>query len=111
MTYRVELAFKAERDLDCILNWIQKRSKQGAVTWFRRWRKLLVKLSKRPNSFHFAPENEDHDEEIRQAVFKTRRGLPYRALFIIRGDVVYITNLRGPGQDLVDPADIQGPNG
>ncbi len=111
MKYRVELSFKAERDLDYILNWLQQRSPQGASTWYRRWKKLLVELSKQPTNYHFAPENDEHEDDVRNVVFKTRRGLPYRALFIIRNDVVFITNLRGPSQDLVKPEDIKGPNG
>ncbi len=48
----------------------------------------------------FAPENPDHEEEIRQCLFKTRHGLQYRLLYLVREDTVYILHVRGAGQDL-----------
>ena len=33
----------------------------------------------------------------------------YRALFIIRDDVVHVIHLRGPGQDLMRSVDVQLP--
>ena len=103
MSYDVELSFRAERDLDRILGWIAERSPQGARNWLQRWKEVRRFLSERPESCRLAPESEDHEEEIRHIVFKTRQGRKYRALFVIRGNCVFVTNLRGPGQDLVPP--------
>jgi len=33
MTYHVELTFQAEQDIDHILDWLRRRSPQGAATW------------------------------------------------------------------------------
>ena len=49
-----------------------------------------------------------HRDEIRQRIFKTRRGLPYRILFVVRGDVIYLLHVRGPGQDLMAPEEMLG---
>lgn len=54
-----------------------------------------------------APESENHRDEIRQRIFKTRRGLPYRILFVVRGDVIYLLHVRGPGQDIMAPDEMQ----
>ena len=110
MSYQVELSHRAERDLDQVLSWIASRSSQGANRWLTRWNEVCGLLSERPESCSFAPENPDHDEDIRQIVFKTRGGRKYRALFVIRGDRVFITNLRGSGQDLLPPEDVAVPN-
>ena len=109
MSTEVELSFRAEKDLDDILAWIVSRSPQGARMWLARWKEVCRLLSERPETCLLAPENLDHDEDIRQIVFKTRSGRKYRALFVIRGNRVFITNLRGPGQDLVPPDELAVP--
>jgi hypothetical protein len=58
----------------------------------------------------FAPESNDHPEPIYQVIFKTRRGRPYRALFVVRDRTVFILHVRGPGQDFVAPNEIANPN-
>lgn len=110
MTYHVELTLQAEQDIDHILDWLRRRSPQGAATWFRRWNQVLADLSKNASSCRLAPENDDHDDEIRNLVFNTRRGKKYRALFVIRENVVFVTNVRGPGQDLVAPDELKLPD-
>ncbi len=109
MTYHVELTFQAEKDIDHILDWLRRRSPQGAASWYRCWQQVLVDISKNASNTRLAPENDDHDEQIRNLVFKTRRGRPYRTLFVIRENVVFITNVRGPGQDLVPPDELNPP--
>lgn len=60
--------------------------------------------------FRFCPpENEDHDAVIRQAVFKTRRGLPYRAIFVVKGDAVNVNHIRGSDQDRLETDELQFP--
>ncbi len=56
-----------------------------------------------------APEDEDHEDRIRQAIFKTRKGLPYRALFVQRPEAVYIIHVRGSGQDQLDIDELSLP--
>ena len=109
MRYEVELSFRAEKDLDEILGWIAGRSPQGARRWLTRWEEVCKLLSERPESCLPAPENADHEEEIRHVVFKTRSGRKYRALFVIRGNQVFVTNLRGSGRDLVPPDEVDVP--
>lgn len=106
MSYRIELSARAERDLEQILGWIHERSPPGASTWFSRWQEVIAELASHPLRFSLAPENNDHDVEIRNVIFSTRRGKKYRAVFVVREDVVFIAHLRGPGQDLVRPQDF-----
>jgi plasmid stabilization system protein ParE len=105
MTFRVHLTSRAERDVDHILDYLFQRSPQGAATWAARWDEVLVDLSRFADQKPIAPENADHDVELRHVVFKTRRGRKYRAIFFIQGDdLVLVTHVRGPGQDFL-PAD------
>jgi hypothetical protein len=56
-----------------------------------------------------APENTDTEFEVRQVLFKTRRGNVYRALYLLDGEDVYILRVRGKGQAPVKPADFGHP--
>ena len=103
MKFRVALTRRAKYDLDDILTWIERRSQLGAQTWARRWQEIVNQLSTSADACVFAPESAHHDTEIYQIIFKTRRGLPYRALFHIDGDLVSIITIRGPGQDFFEP--------
>jgi toxin ParE1/3/4 len=107
MSYQVRLTSRAERDVDGILAWLRQHSPQGAAAWFGRWNDVIQDLSAMAGNYDLAPENDSHDIEIRHVLFKTRRGKKYRALFIIRESQVYIIHVRGPGQDLIPPEEIE----
>ena len=109
MKFHVVLTRRAKYDLDDILTWIERRSQQGAQTWARRWKKIVDQLSTGADACVLAPESAHHDTEIRQIIFKTRRGLPYRALFHIGGDLVSVITIRGPGQDFFEYDEDLGP--
>jgi plasmid stabilization system protein ParE len=103
MTFRVQLTDAATADVRAILRWIEERSPAGAEAWYRRWLEVLQSVSQRAEAFGLAPESEDHPESIRQVVFKTKHGRPYRALFAVRGAEAFILHVRGPGQELLRP--------
>ena len=63
----------------------------------------LAWLEDHAASCPLAPENEWFDEEIHERLFKTKRGSPYRLLFVVARTQVRILHVRGPGQDLVRP--------
>lgn len=69
----------------------------------------MEQLTTTPENCSLAPENDDHEEEIRHILFKTRRGKTYRAIFIIRTDTVFVLHIRGPGQDLTEPDELRFP--
>ena len=70
---------------------------------------VLATLSTTAGNCSLAPEDGHGDTEIRQLIFKTRRGKPYRMLFTILGGVVFVRHVRGPGQDLVPPEKLNQP--
>ncbi len=112
MSYRVILLPQAKRDLRGVLRWIRDtmRSPSGAEVWLCRWEQVLRSLEEGADGCGIAPEDEDHEIDIRQVTFKTRSGSTYRALFKIDGDRVFVMHIRGPGQDLVSPEDIALPD-
>ena len=58
-----------------------------------------------------APESEHVDYEIREVLFKTRKGNPYRILFTIQGNEVLVLRVRGLGQDFVPEEQLPTPPG
>ena len=103
MKRKVLLMRQAEVDLDAILNWIGSRSPSGAKNWYKSLEVTIVWLEEHAASCALAPESDAFDEEIRERLFKTKRGRPYRLLFVIAGKQVRILHIRGPGQVLVRP--------
>ena len=101
MSFSVSLTESAKGDVRCILRWIEERSPAGAQAWHRRWLEALTIIAESAESCTVALESEDHPESIRQIIFKTRSGRPYRALFIVRESDVFVLHVRGPGQDLL----------
>jgi plasmid stabilization system protein ParE len=107
MTYRVEPTAQAEADIDRIFVWLSKRSLNGARRWYESLWESAERLKTSPRSCGLAPENDRFDEELRHMLFGTKRGRTYRALFVIRGDIVRILCVRGPGERPVKPKDIE----
>lgn len=95
--------------LATLLEYIAARSKTGAEAWARAFDKALSYLEEMADSCPLAAENEHVDFEVRETLFKTRRGLIYRILFTIRENTVVILHVRGPGQDFVASMEIRNP--
>ena len=106
MTFHVELLPDAESDLDQIFEWLSKRSPQGAATWYRRWLLVLDDLEARADSYAQAPEDARHELDLEQVIFKTKHGKPYRAIFTITKQTVFVFCIRAHGQELVDSTDL-----
>jgi len=106
MSFRVEITEAAYRDLDEILRWLSGRSLQTATLFTRRFEKALSRLENFPLSCGLAYENAFVDEELRHLLFGLRKGRSYRALFVVRGEIVTILRIRGPGQRTVSPEDL-----
>lgn len=109
MTFQVALSRRAKIDLQEIVSWIKSRSPKGAATWVNALEKNLVQLSISPDSNPRAVEADDFEIDLRQRLFKTRSGNTYRLLFIIRDTEVYVLAIRGAGQDLARPGELDLP--
>ncbi|MBX3438621.1 MAG: type II toxin-antitoxin system RelE/ParE family toxin [Planctomycetaceae bacterium] len=107
MSFRVVVTARAERDLKQIGDWLMERSPEGAKSWTSAAWKAIKRLGGNPRTCPFAPENGRSDREVRNVMFRTRRGRTYRAVFVIEGDAVFVTHFRGPGQDVLSSADIE----
>ena len=108
MSYRVVVMPAAEREFQALYDWIAIRSREGAGRWANAYFAALSRLAFNPEGYGLAPEGEDHPETIRQFLFKTRSGLTYRAIFAISDDQVFVLHVRGPGQAVMRPEEIEG---
>ena len=109
MTHHVRVSRSARADVRQTLHDLNARSRPGAVAWRRAFEAMLSRLENRPAGFALASENDLFDEPIRQTLFKTRAGRTYRAVFVVRADVVHVLRVRGPGQNLLDADDLDLP--
>lgn len=98
MSYDVLLLQRAEADVRHIAQWIFQRSPQGARAWLDAVDQLIDQLAERAGSCPVAVEETDCHIPLRQALFRTRHGRTYRAIFTIVGQEVRILRIRGPGQ-------------
>lgn len=107
MSFRVEMTAGAHADLDRLMTWLEERSSpEAADRLSARFHAALDRLESRPFSCGLAYENRHFPEEVRHLLFEVRKGKPYRALFIVRDDVVTILCLRAPGEKPVKPNDV-----
>jgi hypothetical protein len=106
MSFDVQVLPRAHEDVIQILSWIKSRSPQGAVTWYAAYESLLNRLTEQPVACGPAPEARILGRDLRQAMFKTRQGNIYRAVFIIEADTVYLLRVRGTGQPPLEADEV-----
>ena len=108
MTYRVVVTPRAKLDLQELYDWIASRSVEGANRWADAFEDAVRRLDDDPQAYGLAPESDAHPEAIRQFLFKTRHGRTYRGLFFVRDKTVFLVHVRGPGQRVMRPEEIEG---
>ena len=106
MTFDVVFTDEASFQVLQIQEWIAERSVTGAQSWQAAFRLAVEKLKQRGPGFSPAPESPHFPVPLYQILFKTRRGLTYRALFAVRTSTVYVVSVRGFGRDLVGTDDV-----
>lgn len=109
MSYTVRFSRKADANAVVIFDWISKRSPEGADRWLNALEAGIRKLQLHANKCVPAPEADELGIDLRQLIFRTRRGRLYRLLFVIRDHIVHLTAIRGAGQDSVSMEDIELP--
>jgi plasmid stabilization system protein ParE len=98
MKFNVVALRRADADVRHVTGWIAERSLPGAEAWLEAYEQLVARLAEQADSFAAALEDSDCNVPLKQALFRTRHGRTYRAVFTIVGDEVRILRIRGPGQ-------------
>ena len=98
MNLRLNILARARGDAQRIYDWLHERSPTGADAWYSALKNAANNLPFNPTGCSLAFEDELVDYEVRQFLFKTRRGRTYRGIFTIVGNEVRVLRIRGPGQ-------------
>lgn len=106
MRFVVSTLRRAEADINRTYAWIADQSQLGAARWYGVAREAINQLSRDADEHGLAPESAELGRDIRQKMFKTRRGRAYRLLYTIAGQEVRVLRVRGPGQAPVTAEDI-----
>ena len=108
MSRTLRIIERARSDVEDIFNWLVHRSLQGAISWYLAFRQALEKIALSPESFAEAAEFHSLGRQLRQSLFKTRRGRVYRIVFETSDTEIMILRVRAPGQSPLRPRDLPG---
>ena len=106
MTFIVHELRKAQWDKRYIFEWLFERSPRGALAWLDAYDQMVDRLKTMADTLPLAQEGQGLNLEVRQILFKTKRGRIYRAVFHLDGADVYILRVRGPGQAPIRPDEL-----
>ena len=99
MSRAVRILPRARGDVDRIFDWLGQRSPQGAASWYEAFAAAVSRVARSADEYPRVPEASHRwTRDVRQAMFKTRRGRRYRIVFELTEAEVCILRVRGPGQ-------------
>jgi plasmid stabilization system protein ParE len=105
MTFRIEIARRAAREIENQYHWLARRSQAAAGKLRDSLLDAISSLEEDPERCPEAPEAKWYGPGLRQLLHGKRR-IMYRILFEIRGDVVVVLRVRHSAQDLLSPEDL-----
>ena len=108
MSYHVELTEGAYADLDRLTISLAERSPELADRLSAQFYHALPRVESFPLACGIAYESRFFQEELRHLLFEIRKGRTYRALFVVRGDLVKILAVRAPGEKPIRPDNLVG---
>lgn len=107
MSFPVHELPRAKADKQKIVEWLLERSRAGAAAWITAYDDAIERLEQNADSYGEALENKECPcVDVRQLLFKTRRGRVYRIVFFIEQTDVFVLRVRGPGQPCLKPDEI-----
>lgn len=95
MAYRVEIARRAEADLEELYLWVVDRAPQQGARWFNGLERAVLSLDQHPKRCPVAPESFDPDHPVRVLTYG-RKPRAYRIFFTIDddGEIVNVLHVR-----------------
>jgi plasmid stabilization system protein ParE len=104
MIYQVRLTSKAKLQLtSAAMWWSEHRSAEQAARWLDGFEAAISSLADRPEQHGMAPENAFYSlpYSVRQLLYGLDTRPTHRAVFEIRGDIVYVVAIRHRAQDFL----------
>ena len=108
MSLPVRVLPRAGSDFRQIYTYIERRSISGAQHWREAFEKAMEGVARRPESGGLAPEDALTHLTLRQTLFRTKRGLTYRAVYAALEEELVVLRIRGPGQPPLAADEIPG---
>ena len=95
MAYRVEIARRAEVDLEELYRWVVRRAPQQGVRWFNGLERAVLSLGQHPKRCPVAPESFDSEYPVRVLTYG-RKPQTYRIFFMVDDDaeIVRVLHVR-----------------
>ena len=110
MTFGVVILPQAHRDIDRNAAWwAENHSIEQALRWSDAVYDQIETLAAQPESHGLSAENRDFSYEIRDKLIGLGSRPSYRAIFSVRGEVVYVLAVRRGAQEMVKPGDFAPP--
>jgi plasmid stabilization system protein ParE len=85
MAYRVEIARRAEADLEKLSAWVVERAPLQGARWFNGLERAILSLDQHPKRFPVATESVDADHPVRALTYG-RRPYTYHIFFTVDDD-------------------------
>ncbi len=101
MRYNVELPEQAEADVREIYRYIREHGAANPDRWKAGLADKFASLEELPESCGLAPENEHTHATIRQRLYG-----PFRVLFVIRENTVYVLTVRHGARGFLEPGEL-----
>ncbi|MGP0067013.1 MAG: type II toxin-antitoxin system RelE/ParE family toxin [Isosphaeraceae bacterium] len=107
MNYRVELTAQADADINRIYGDLSCRSPEDASRWYESLWDAVERLKTNPFTCGFAHEISEFADELRRLLFGPGKRRAFRALFVVREELVKIVAIRWPGERPIKPEDVE----
>lgn len=110
MPFRVEIARRAQQDLEALYLWVVARAPQQGAAWFNGLERAVLSLEAHPERCPLAPESLSATAHIRVLLYG-RRASVYRVYFYVdqRAQVVRIVHIRRGTMQAPTPGDLREP--
>ena len=109
MTYRVFVTPRAHIEFyNDALWWAEHHSVDQAMRWLDGFEQAIKSLTKKPDKYPFAWENDDFSYDLRQLTYGLSSKPTHRAVFEIRGGEVIVHGIRHLARRDLTPDDLSG---
>jgi plasmid stabilization system protein ParE len=108
MPFRVEVARRAQQDLEALYLWVVERAPQQGAAWFNGLERAVLSLETHPERCPVAPENLSAASPVRVLLYG-RRASVYRIYFTLdrRAQVVVVVHIRRGAMQAPTPDDLR----
>jgi toxin ParE1/3/4 len=112
MAYRVEIARRAERDLEGLYLWVIERAPQQSARWFNGFERAIFSLDQHPKRCPVAAESFDPGHPVRVLTYG-RKPHAYRIFFTVDDDaeIVRVLHVRRGARQRPMAEELRGDEG